>query len=359
MKKDILLGRCFTTVMLIIASQYGFSQIPSGYYKSAEGLSGARLKTALHQIINPHTVKTYSSLWTYFPQTDCMSSDATRIWDMYSANVTYFADHSTLEKEHCVPKSWWNEDDIFTATGAQTVQYSDMFNLYPADADANQAKLNYPLCEVVSGSAYDNGVIKVGNSSLSDYSGIGFEPADEYKGDFARTYLYMATCYQTISTWNTYSYCMYSNTSYPTLKAWAINLLLKWNDQDPVSTKEVNRNNAVYKIQGNRNPYIDHPEMIKYIWSDTTKVWSSTQASLPESFSSSLQLICTPNRISISNPNALSLKYRCVNLEGTEIFSALTQESSLNLNLEALSTGVYLFCIESGVESRVVKFIKQ
>ena len=113
--------------------------------------------------------------------------------------------------------------------------------------------------------AFDNGVSKVGYPVAGQGGGAKyvFEPADEYKGDFARTYFYMATIYQDM-TWK-YTYMVSSNT-YPTLNTWSINMLLRWHRQDPVSEKETRRNDAVYGVQNNRNPFIDHPELAEYIW---------------------------------------------------------------------------------------------
>lgn len=90
-----------------------------------------------------------------------------------------------------------------------------------------------------------------------------FEPADEYKGDFARAIFYMATVYDDL-TW-VYDYMFVSNT-YPSLVPWAVNMLLQWSRQDPVSQKEIDRNNAVEQYQGNRNPFIDFPQLAEYIW---------------------------------------------------------------------------------------------
>jgi hypothetical protein len=124
---------------------------------------------------------------------------------------------------------------------------------------------------------FDNGVTKVGYPVSGQGGGAQkvFEPADEYKGDFARTYFYMATCYQDYS-WN-YTYMVTSNT-YPTLNTWSINLLLKWSREDPVSDKETARNEAVYLIQNNRNPFIDFPELAEYIWGNKKGQAFSTSA---------------------------------------------------------------------------------
>ena len=231
---------------------------PNGYYNSITGKKTQALKTALSTLLLNHTVQEYNSLWGFFPSTDA-HPDGT-VWDMYSSTVRTFGATSGMNREHSFPKSWWG--------GAVLPAYTDINHLYPSDGDANMAKSNYPLGEVGT-SFFNNGVTKVGSNIFPGYSTTAsvFEPADEYKGDFARTYFYMVTCYQNY-TWS-YLYMVDQNV-YPTLKPWAASMLMKWNRQDPVSSKEINRNEAVFKIQNNRNPFIDYPQLAEYLWGDST-----------------------------------------------------------------------------------------
>ncbi len=251
-------------ILLLIAAMAAITMtaaVPVGYYNSIDGKRGQDLKNAVHQLLKNHTVVTYSSLWYHFPSTDCRFENPNQVWDMYSNRVRYFRGSSAvsgMNREHSFPKSWWG--------GTQVDAYTDLNHLYPSDGDANLAKNNYPLGEV-STASFDNGCTKVGTPMSGQGGGCAtvFEPDDEYKGDFARTYFYMATCYQDY-TWK-YTY-MVSNSSWLTLNQWSINLLLKWSREDPVSDKEVARNEAVYKIQNNRNPFIDNPTLAEYIWGD-------------------------------------------------------------------------------------------
>lgn len=178
---------------------------------------------------------------------------------MYSDIPLYAPSFSGLNREHSFPKSWWG--------GSKTVSaYVDLNHLYPSEVEANTAKNNFPLGEVnSSNTSFDNGICKVGSPKAGQGGGAlkVFEPADEYKGDFARTYFYMVTCYQNL-TWK-YFY-MVSQNLYPTLNGWSVDLLMKWHREDQVSQKELDRNEAVYKIQNNRNPFIDHPELAEYLW---------------------------------------------------------------------------------------------
>lgn len=261
MKRYLLFALHATATILV------WGDIPVGYYNSLTGKSGQSLKDAIHELAIQRTVHSYGSLWTYFPQTDRMPDDARRVWDMYSDKTYYFSSNlgsstSGMNKEHSVPKSWWggyNEGQGFIA-------YTDLNHLYPSDAAANSAKLHYPLGEV-SRVNFDNGVTKTGTPMMGQGGGasVVFEPDDRYKGDFARTYFYMAAAYQDYE-WK-YTWMM-TNSSWLTLNQWSIELLLRWAREDPVSDKEKDRNDAVYRCQNNRNPFIDYPELIEYIWGE-------------------------------------------------------------------------------------------
>lgn len=238
------------------------------YYTSIDGTKGgAALKTALYNLIKNHQQISYgsgtSSTWGAFYTTDAVIENGQRrVLDMYSNEKRYFGDKgsavSGMNIEHSVAKSWWG--------GGKNNAYCDLHHLNPSDQNANSRKSNYPLGELTSVS-WDNGVTFVGKANIDGSSQNAYEPCDEYKGDFARTFMYMFTCYQDL-TWE-YTWMNYEKSTYPTLKPWAVELLLKWHKQDPVSEKEVNRNNAVHAVQGNRNPYIDYPQLADYVWGDS------------------------------------------------------------------------------------------
>ncbi|MBQ2126130.1 MAG: endonuclease [Bacteroidaceae bacterium] len=238
------------------------------YYTSVDGVKGgASLKTALHNLIKDHKVIDYgsgeSSTWGAFYTTDAVVENGQRrVLDMYSAEKRYFGSKgsavSGMNIEHSVAKSWWG--------GNKNNAYCDIHHLNPSDQNANSRKSNYPLGELTSIS-WDNGVTFVGKANIDGSSINAYEPCDEYKGDFARVFMYMFTCYQDL-TWK-YTWMNYENSTYPTLKPWAVTMLLKWHKQDPVSEKEVNRNNAVYAVQGNRNPFVDYPQLADYVWGDS------------------------------------------------------------------------------------------
>lgn len=257
----------FMIISLLCGSFFSHAQIPAGYYDAASGLGGQELKTALHGIIDDHTVKSYDDLWTYFQTTD---NDAGNVWDMYS-NCTftfvtnqcgnYDEECDCYNREHSFPASWFND---------ATPMYSDLFHVVPTDGWVNNKRGNYPYGEVQNPTYTSYNGSKLGPCSYTGYTGTVFEPIDEYKGDFARTYFYMATRYENvIAGWynnSTESNAVLLPNSFPVFETWFLNMLGEWHVADPVSQKETDRNDAVYNIQTNRNPFIDHPEYVYDIW---------------------------------------------------------------------------------------------
>lgn len=265
-----------TIVILWSVSSLALAEAPSGYYKSAEGKNKQALLSALRSIVGPHTNVGYDGLWEVYETSD-VRPGTNYYWDMYStANFrvgsnkcgNYSKVGDCVNREHSFPKSWFSD---------RSPMVSDAFHIYPTDGKVNGQRSNYPYGECANGktlpsSGSAKALGKLGSSTFSGYSGTVFEPDDEYKGDFARTYFYMAACYNDkIASWSS---PMLAGNNYPCYTTWAVNLLMKWHKQDPVSEKEINRNYAVYKHQKNRNPFIDHPELADYIWGDkNTQGW--------------------------------------------------------------------------------------
>ena len=273
--------RLFLLLWAIIVIADGMAQGPNNsgtYYANADGKKGAELKTALCAIIRNSFSRTggkktiYDALWTDFQTTDKKANG--KVWDMYSVKrefifVTdqagnYSKEGDVYNREHSFPKSWFNE---------ATPMYYDLYHLYPTDGYVNGRRGNLPLGENNGGTykSYD-GFSKVGSCTYSGSGAVScFEPNDIYKGDLARTYFYMVTCYENeLPSW--VSYEAYNVTldgnKYPGLTSWQLSMLMEWAANDPVSDKEINRNNAVYSIQHNRNPFIDYPGLERYIWGD-------------------------------------------------------------------------------------------
>ena len=258
-------------IFLLILSFNLFSQIPEGYYNDIHQKENKELKTALHRILKNHTVLNYSDLWYYYRTTD-VKDDGISVWDMYSGALRSYGPKRQrtegIQREHAFPKSWW----AVSREAEKYAIYSDLNHIFPSDGEANKAKANYILGEVIH-PIFDNGVSKVGKNAYRYPHAPGvraFEPADEYKGDFARAYFYVITCYEDYaSLWRGEALKMLNNETYPVLKPWARDMLLKWHRNDPVSRKEMIRNEEVYHYQNNRNPFIDYPQLVEYIWGDS------------------------------------------------------------------------------------------
>lgn len=301
------------------------AQPQASYYTAStlDGKSGQALELALQAIIYPHTHLGYGDLWEAYETTDLAPADSIPashagsysmlVYDMYAwmahfpkfyeeADVNKAAAHSQtggINREHCVPNSWWG------AEAGNRYAYTDLHHLVPSDGAANNAKQNYPLgyyqsgltlswpteTKTYQGKAYvtaENAcshVWDVPTSLRSNYGGASkvFEPADQYKGDFARMYLYVVCAYEKKLRWQTSENTMFTGDSatHTTIAPWAKQMLLAWHRADPVSEKERLRNNDVETLQGNRNPFIDYPILAEYIWGDSVgKAFSLAKATL-------------------------------------------------------------------------------
>lgn len=254
------------------------AQPSATYYSSANGQSGDALRTALMNIIDGHTVVSYDNLKELYKYSDTKENDAdTRnmLIDIYS-ECTYTPGSGYCgsgscggyNREHSVPKSWFNE---------ASPMYSDAFHLYPTSCYVNSYRGNYALGECSGGEkCTSNGMTEAlgrrGTCTYPGYSSTVYEPDDKYKGDLARTYFYMATRYaDKCSSWSGGMFGSDNNG----FQTWAINMLLEWHRADPVSEKEKIRNEAIFGntkyntgaySQGNRNPFIDYPCLAEYIW---------------------------------------------------------------------------------------------
>ena len=253
-------------LLLVVFALTGFgleAQIPYGYYNATSGKTGDELKTALHNIIKGHHSVSYGGLLNAFAYTDCKPSGM--LWDIYSdieyspstgVCGDYEQEGDCWNREHTWPQSWFNEN---------TTPRCDLFHVYPTDGYVNGRRSNYPYGEVNNPIYTSGNGSKLGSCKSSlGYSGTVFEPIDEYKGDIARSYFYMSVRYYSEDDdWGTSGM-----TNKSEIKPWAMTMLLRWSDEDPVSQKEIDRNNAVYGYQNNRNPFIDHPEYARMIWDE-------------------------------------------------------------------------------------------
>ena len=261
------------SLLLLVLFSVSFAQAPTGYYSTATG-TGYTLKTQLYNIIKDHTVIDYAGLYVTYQTSDIdnfFEKDGS-VLDMYSENPAgtdpynysiaatqrcgnYTNEGDCYNREHIIPQSVFNE---------LSPMVSDAHFITPTDGKVNGIRSNYPHSVVVTPSQTTLNGSKLGTSTTAGYSGLVFEPIDEFKGDIARMYFYFATRYENIVAG--YNYAMFNNTSNQVFTTAFLNQLLAWHNQDPVSAREIARNNAIYARQNNRNPFIDNPNYVTEIW---------------------------------------------------------------------------------------------
>lgn len=264
------------------------ANIPA-YYADADGLAGKQLWTAISSITNRgFSTLSYSGLWTAYKTTDVYPADSTgkagKIWDMYGeCTFTYGSDQcgsyngvcDCYNREHSIPKSWFG--------GSTSGIGCDIFHLVPTDGKINSTRSNDEFGEVAGAkNYYGNGTGTAGSWSTDrptiastageviHGSGQVFEPKDQYKGDFARGYMGTIIKWQlaNMTTSNNFFSGEYTPSGYFGFTKKAVVLMMKWHREDPVSQKEIDRNNGIQKTQGNRNPFIDYPYLAEYIWGE-------------------------------------------------------------------------------------------
>lgn len=272
---------CIIIVVLVSFIQIVLSDISSDISQYYEGIdlsaTDLTLKTSLKARINPHTVLSYDDIWTAFDTVyrnlanyPCNSNNSTFIPDIYSAYCwdpeklstggecgNYAKEGDCFNREHLWPKSWFGGFD--NGANAQT----DLFELWPSDGYVNGLRANYPFGYVgASNIKYTStSGCKIGTCDVSGYSGTCFEPPQSLKGDFARSYFYLSVAYM-----DEWSCCDDEGVDKSTIKTWMENVLREWHEIDPVDSFEDNRNQVIFKqYQGNRNPFIDYPQLVHQI----------------------------------------------------------------------------------------------
>lgn len=267
------------------------AQAPAGYYNSATG-TGFTLKTQLYNIIKGHTDRGYAGLWTTYQTSDRdnQNENDNTIFDLYSENQsgtdsynytystdqcgTYASEGDCYNREHMIPQSVFN---------SSAPMVSDAHFIPPTDGKVNGMRSDYPHGNVAITSWTSLNGSKLGTSAVSGYTGTVFEPNSAFKGDIARMYFYFATRYENVV--SGYTYPMFNKTSNQVFTTAFRDMLLAWHAADPVSAREIARNNAIYARQGNRNPFIDNPNYVNMIWGGGTS--DTTAPSIPSNLVSS------------------------------------------------------------------------
>ena len=358
--------------LLGLFSLMAFAEVPVGYYESAEGKQGDELRLALQDVIDNHTVVSYDNLKPLYIYSDTKNTESdagTSLIDIYSTcgfvpGSGYCASSACgggYNREHSVPKSWFNE---------ATPMYSDAFHLYPTSCYVNSYRGNYAFGETSTGTkcttkGMTEALGKRGASTFTGFSGTVYEPDDEYKGDMARTYFYMATRYA--DKCYTWTGGMFGST-YNGLTTYGRDLLLKWHRQDPVSAKEILRNEVIYGNstynkgnykQNNRNPFIDYPVLAEYIWGTKTgESWYGSSTPVEQVAFARLQVYPNPANevVSITVDGVDQFTYTIFDISGQMLQSGMAQSDDL-VSISQLNGGVYVLQIDANGKNQVVKLV--
>jgi Endonuclease I len=324
---------------------------PQGYYNGTEGLTGNSLKAALHNIIKNDDHVSYSGLWSAYQQTDRKPNG--KVWDIYSdvPNGTppyqfnfgsdqcgsYSGEGDCYNREHLWAQSWSNNDGT---------NKTDLHHVYPTDGYVNNRRGNYAFGEVSGASWTSSNGSKLGNNKISGFNGTVFEPIDEYKGDVARALLYVSVrYYQEDNSWGSSDM-----TNKSVIKDWALNMLLRWHEEDPVDDKEISRNNAVYNIQGNRNPFVDYPEFADRIWDPYWSVEENEFTVLVNVW---------------PNPTTSTVNIKGENLDAVYMYNSMGQlvltldvtdnDEQTSIDLSGFNSGIYFMNVVSTNGNSVLK----
>ncbi len=341
---------------MVLTTAVSQAEIPEGYYDPAGGLTGQALQWALHSIIDGHDPCSYNYIWTAFYTTD--NRNGNKVWDMYSdipgGTPPYLytlgddqggsasAEGQGYNREHSWPKSWF---------GNGSPMNTDLFHIVPSDIYVNSRRGNHPYAEVSNPDWISMNGSRVGPSSTPGYSGTAFEPVDGYKGDFARSYFYMATRYKGQDS----GWPGSAMTNGADLLPWAVDMLLEWHANDPVSDKEIERNEAVYAIQDNRNPFIDHPEYAVMIYDPESGVHS-------QEAEEAIQLFCSQNPFMDSVTITASAGSSVVTVSVMDVTGRVLSSyggtgPEVSFVWASTEPGLYLVVTESGPRSAVMPVV--
>lgn len=343
-------------ILLLVPATLAFAAAPSTYYDSAEGQSSDNLRYALQSIIDGHTNVGYDGLYNVYSTSDVRADG--KLWDMYSTCTwtwgdkcgSYSAVCDCYNREHSVPQSWFGE---------ASPMVSDAFHIYPTDGKVNGQRSNYQFGECANGTNLGGKALgKLGQSTFPGYTSLTvFEPADEYKGDFARSYFYMATRYADIcGNWGNAFNAVASNSG---LSKYSIALFLKWHRADPVSQKEITRNDAIYAKQHNRNPFIDYPALAEFIWgTQKGQAWYKTLTPIDQVEMQWVSVSPNPavDYLLVNADGVDQMSYQLLDLSGKMLQSGRVA-SGEQISVTNLSNGIYLLKVDADAKTTIQKVI--
>jgi len=370
-------------LLVLLFTIIGLAQPPANYYNNATG-TGYALKTQLKTIItNGHNDQGYNSLWTIYTHTSFRDNDYEddgSLLDLYSENPTatdpynytstsgqcgqYSTEGDCYNREHLVPQSYFDEYQI-------NPMRNDPFHVFPSDGKVNGERNNLGFGIVGTANYTSQNGSKRGPMAATPYSsftGIVFEPIDEFKGDVARAFFYFATRYESLMG-NFYTAAnsatcqaknMFDGSTNKVFSDDFILVLIKWHKQDPVSPAEIAKNNRIYNYQGNRNPYIDNPDFVCSIWSSQCATVESLLNTEEFDNLASVSVYPNPsntNRVNINSETVLD-EIQLININGQVLQQIRKPDSQNNTyTLDNLPQGFYFLKLSSQNQSVTKKII--
>lgn len=263
------LKRVGSFVLLAVSACFAEAGWRSGYYEAASGKSGTNLLAALHGIVSTGTTNIPYSSTTRFDTSDALkwidenpanTNEVILIYSGLTAPKSAFGVTTGWSREHCWPNSY-GLDDVEPS-------FSDLHNLRAIDWNVNSSRNN---------KVYDESSGSVASPAHPEAPGCtadpdSWQPADWCVGDVARSVLYMAVRYRGDRAGEPRLDLTESVSAATTATNYMAKLstLLYWHALDPVSDVERLRNDRVESLQGNRNPFVDHPEFVPGTWGDIT-----------------------------------------------------------------------------------------
>ncbi len=227
------------------------------YYKDAQGLTGDTLKAALNNIISTHRKLQYREVWDVLSEAHKDLATTGNIVLLYSGRsqpITRNSSNNNSDQDAWNREHVWARSHALGRTG-NPGPATDTHNLWPTDASINNSRASKD---------FDNGGTPHHEAADTFSDGDSWQPRDGVRGDVARTMFYMAVRYEGESNEPDLMLVDTTNTSGP--KFGKLCTLLAWHVEDAVSENERRRNNVIHQVQGNRNPFIDHPDWVNEIW---------------------------------------------------------------------------------------------
>lgn len=274
MKRSWFLALSLSTLLGCGATpqKSNLSDTASDYYASITGQTGEELHKALHELIKGHKVYSYNEVFDLLKVTDEDPNNPRNVILFYTGESRSKSLTGNVEDESSGEGGShrpWNREHVWAKSqgfpSSSMAPYTDLHHLRPADVKLNSTRSNLNFAEAPEGTPIQTAP---GNKVAHNKA---FEPADEFKGDVARMILYMDVRYEggnnepDLVAANIEEIDRSEN-SKELAKFGNLKDLLQWHKLDPVDDMERSRNEKIFKLQNNRNPFIDHPELVEKIW---------------------------------------------------------------------------------------------